>query len=123
MTENRLKKAIGRIAILKDRFSMVVFALTLLLALAQLLVLIFLGPQGSMPTALHYNVYVGIDTFNEPINLLWIPVVGLIIFVINLVLGLLIYTRSKYLTYWLGISALLTQIILLVSIFLLIIFL
>lgn len=44
---------------------------------------------------LHYNVYFGIDLLGSPLNLFFIPIIGLAIFLLDLIFAFSIYDSKK----------------------------
>lgn len=44
---------------------------------------------------LHYNVYFGIDLLGSPLNLFFAPVIGLLVFLVNLIFSFYIYNPKK----------------------------
>lgn len=67
--------------------------------------------------ALHYNIYFGIDLLGPWFNLFYLPIIGLVIFLINLTIGALSFEREKMLGYFLVGGATLNQILLLLAAF------
>ncbi len=65
-----------------------------------------IGLQNKLAIPLHYNIYSGIDLFGPWWYIFMIPVIGLAIFVLNLVLAIGIWRREQVLSYfYLGVSA------------------
>lgn len=62
--------------------------------------------------ALHYTIYFGIDLLGTANQALTIALVGLIIFITNLILGFKIYGYSRLASYFLGITSVLAQVFL-----------
>lgn len=67
---------------------------------------------------LHYNVYFGVDVIGRKQWLFNLPLIGICIFVINFLLGWVIYKNEKVASYFLLGATLLVQIILAVAGFL-----
>ena len=44
---------------------------------------------------LHYNIYFGIDLLGPSLNLFFIPVIGLLVFLINLIFSFFVYNPKK----------------------------
>lgn len=54
--------------------------------------------------SLHYNIYFGIDLIGNWYRIFIVPSVGLIFFIINMALIVLLYKREKFLSYFLAAS-------------------
>lgn len=67
---------------------------------------------GPFSIALHYTIYFGIDFLGQAREALTIALVGLIILVVNVILGFKIYNYNKLASYFLGITSILVQIFL-----------
>jgi hypothetical protein len=64
---------------------------------------------------LHYNIYIGIDLFGPWQRIFFLPILGVIIFVVNTVLALFIYNKKEVISYFLAIGSTLCQSFLLVA--------
>lgn len=64
---------------------------------------------------LHYNIYLGVDLFGNWHRILWLPGVGLFILLLNGLLAFRLFNRKKILSYFLAVSAVFSQILLLVA--------
>lgn len=73
-----------------------------------------IGPT-SEPIFLHYNILFGVDYIGEWWRVLFLPIFGLLILLVNLVLGWVLYNRDKLFSYLLTVGALLCQLFLLVA--------
>lgn len=104
----------------RDRFFQVIFSFTFGINLVIWILLYFkffpLRSLGDL-VPLHYNVYFGIDLVGKWYKIFIIPLSGLIIFLINLILYCLLYLKEKMVKYFLGITSLLSQIVLLIASF------
>ncbi|OGF31583.1 hypothetical protein A2533_02835 [Candidatus Falkowbacteria bacterium RIFOXYD2_FULL_35_9] len=69
---------------------------------------------------LHYNVFFGVDKFGKWYQAFILPLLGLIILLVNFVLAQIYFSKKSLLSYFLTISCVFIQIILLVSSFLII---
>ncbi len=69
---------------------------------------------------LHYNVYFGIDFFGDLKFLYIIPGVGLLVLLVNSILGLVLYNKSKLLSYYLVLAIFILHLFLGWSLFLII---
>src|SRR3989344_8116167 len=67
------------------------------------------------PIALQYNIYFGISYIGEWYNMFIIPLIGLFIFILNYILSFAIYKKDMLAAYFLMISTVAIQIILLFS--------
>ena len=67
------------------------------------------------PFLLHYNIFLGIDLIGSWWQIYYIPILGLIILLINFIIGWLIFIKAKILCYFLVITALISQIFLIIS--------
>lgn len=70
---------------------------------------------------LHYNIYFGIDKMGNWGEVYQLPLVGIIILLVNLVGAYLLYSKDKLLSYFLTSVALLSQILLNLATFFIII--
>lgn len=67
--------------------------------------------SGSDLITLHYNIFLGTDLFG-PFHMIYrIPSIGLAILILNIVLAVYLYQRTKILAYYLIVMAFLSQII------------
>ncbi len=66
---------------------------------------------------LHYNVYFGIDLIGKWYKIFTIPLAGFFIILINLILYSFIYLKEKIIKYFLGVATLISQILLLIAAF------
>jgi len=64
---------------------------------------------------LHYNTYLGVDSFGNWLNIFLLPGLGLLIFLINTLLAVLIYNRKDILSYFLVLTNLISQLLLLIA--------
>ena len=58
---------------------------------------------------LHYNILFGVDRIGNWAELLYLPLTGLSIMVINAIVGWLLFQRDKYAAYFLSAIALICQ--------------
>jgi len=72
-------------------------------------------PEDQSFIPLHYNVFLGIDSFGHWQNIFYLPAFGLLFWLINLVVGFFLYNSKKLASYFLCISSLFCQIILLIA--------
>jgi hypothetical protein len=65
---------------------------------------------------LHYNVYFGVDAIGAPREAYVLPLIGLIIFLLNVILSFYFYTKKERIaTYILLLAGLMVQLSLLIS--------
>lgn len=64
---------------------------------------------------LHYNVLFGVDYIGEGWRMFLIPLLGLIIFVVNMIGGWLLYRRDAFMSYLLVGTAALCQIFVVIA--------
>ncbi len=73
-----------------------------------------INPTGE-PIFLHYNILFGVDYIGEWWRVLFLPIFGFLILLINFLLGWVMFNRDKLLSYLLNAGALLCQLFLLVA--------
>ena len=64
---------------------------------------------------LHYNILFGVDYIGEWWRVLFLPITGLLIFIINFVLGWLLFHKDKFISIILNSISLLCQIFILIA--------
>lgn len=64
---------------------------------------------------LHYNIYLGVDSFGKWTKTFMIPGLGLLFLIINTIFALTIYSRKEILSYFLVVVSSLVQLLLLIS--------
>lgn len=64
---------------------------------------------------LHYNILFGVDYIGEWWRVLFLPISGLIILLINAVIGWYYFNQNKFVAYLLNFTGLLCQIFLLIA--------
>lgn len=74
----------------------------------------------SETAALHYNIYYGIDFIGNSLNLLWVPIVVLILSIINFFVGLMIWRHDRIISYFMAVGTLFLSMIAVVSVSLII---
>lgn len=85
---------------------------SLLLNIALFLFFYFFIKQSNIPIVLHYNVDWGVDYFGEVKSIFILPTVGTIIFLLNGVLALKLWTNIKVLAYFLTAITLISEVFL-----------
>lgn len=86
-----------------------------LLNIGLFLFFLFFIKQTDIPIVLHYNVDWGVDYFGEFKNIFVLPFVGLLIFLLNCVLALKIWSKFKSLSYFLLSVTLISEVFLWVA--------
>lgn len=71
-------------------------------------------PQGE-PIFLHYNILFGVDYVGEWIKILYIPLAGLMIFLVNAILGWILFSRDKFVSQILNTFGLICQLFLFIA--------
>jgi len=64
---------------------------------------------------LHYNVFFGIDKYGEWYKIFFMPLTGLIIFLVNSITSFMIYSKKNILSYFLTLITLISQVILAIA--------
>ncbi len=72
------------------------------------------------PIILHYNLFFGVDLLGAYIKVFLLPVSGLVILLINAILGQAFYKSERLASYLLTFNALMVQILLLISSYLIV---
>ncbi|MFH1508981.1 MAG: hypothetical protein ABIE68_02345 [bacterium] len=75
----------------------------------------YMFPPESETVILHYNVYFGVDLFDVWWKILIIPLVGLVLWIINLAIARFMYLNNKPMRIILGAVTIVIQVILLIS--------
>lgn len=99
----------------KDKFNIIVIATSILINLTIWLLLFFKITPQSAPVVLHYNIYFGIDFIDQWYKICFIPSIGLLFIVLNLVISQVIYNREKLATYFLSGASLFIQVLLVIA--------
>lgn len=76
--------------------------------------LIEIRPQ-TEPVFLHYNILFGVDYVGEWWQVLYLPISGLVIIIVNAVMGWLLFSRDKFLAQILNGISLFCQLFLLIA--------
>jgi hypothetical protein len=92
------------------------------LNLGSWLVLFFFIPASKQVIFLHYTIYFGVDWIGERSKIFLIPLTGLAIFLLNLILSFLVYSKQKILSYFLVLVTIFLEILIIMeNIFLIIV--
>lgn len=99
----------------EDRFNIVALATSLLLNLIIWLVLFLKIQPQNTPIVLHYNIYFGIDFLDQWYKIYFIPTLGLVFVMLNLVISFVIYKQERLATQILAGNSLFIQILLVIA--------
>jgi hypothetical protein len=99
----------------KNTTNQLLIGSSLLLNIALFLFFYFFIKQSNIPIVLHYNVDWGVNYFGEVKSIFVLPTVGMIIFLLNGVLALKLWEKSRILSYFLTAATFLVQSFLIVS--------
>lgn len=78
--------------------------------------LLFKGMPGERDLVpLHYSIYFGIDLLGPWYKIFVLPVLGVVFFLVNSILGFLLYHLERILSYLLVVASVLVQVFLLVN--------
>ncbi len=97
----------------RNKFSVIVFLISLTLNLALWLILYFKIRPSDYPIPLHYSIYFGIDTIDYWYKVFIIPGIGVMLLMLNLILCIMFYKKEKFIAYFLGVNNFCLQAILL----------
>jgi len=64
---------------------------------------------------LHYNIFLGVDSFGTWQNIFWLPAIGLIFFIINTIFSLFVYHKKTIISYFLSLVTPALEIILFIA--------
>lgn len=101
----------------KDRFVKACFFVGILVNILLWLWLGFNFRNLSDTVFLHYSIYFGIDLIGPWYQILFIPLLGMVLFAVNFALGFVFYKIEKMLGYFLVASAAFFQFVLLLASF------
>ena len=104
----------------KDKQIMAVLFLSVLLNIFIWIFLIQNQKENVYPIILHYNLFFGVDYLGNYEKVFLIPLSGLIIIIVNSVLGHLLYLKEKLAVYFLIFIVFIIQIFLLIDSYLII---
>jgi hypothetical protein len=104
----------------KDKQIMGVLFLSILLNIFIWIFLLQNQRENSYPIILHYNLFFGVDYLGDYKNIYLIPLSGLIIIVVNSILGHLLYLKEKLASYFLVFIIFIIQVFLLIDSYLII---
>jgi len=104
----------------KDKQIMAILFLSVLLNVFIWIFLLQNQKENTYPIILHYNLFFGVDYLGNYEKIYLIPLSGLIIIIINLILGHLLYLKEKLAAYFLVFIIFIIQIFLLINSYLII---
>ena len=104
----------------KDKQIMAVLFLSIILNIFIWIFLIQNQKENSHPIILHYNLFFGVDHLGNYEKIYLIPLSGLIIIIVNSILGHLLYLKEKLAAYLLVFIIFIIQIFLLINSYLII---
>jgi hypothetical protein len=100
-----------------------IMGILFLSALLNIFIWIFLlqnQKENAHPVILHYNLFFGVDYLGDYKNIYLIPLSGLIIIIVNSILGHLLYLKEKLASYFLVFIIFIIQVFLLIDSYLII---
>jgi len=102
---------------LRDKVVLINLIVSLIILLALFGLFIYKIPlyKSNKQLFLHYNIYFGIDWIGQWYKIFIYPLLGALIFIINLSLGILFYNKEKVITYLLLFSATFCEIIICIA--------
>ena len=99
----------------KYRFNLVMFILALSLNIANWIwIVLRIRPQEDL-IFLHYNILFGVDYIGEWWRVYFVATTGLIILIINFLLGWLLFNKDKFVSIIMNIVSVVSQIFLLIA--------
>lgn len=84
---------------LKNKFASFAFLFSLLSNIAIWLLLYIFIKQSNETTLLHYNIYFGVDLIGNWYNVYLIPLSGIVIILVNYILGAIMYLKKSVIFY------------------------
>lgn len=100
-----------------NRFFQIILPVNIFLNLFLWFFLIWKVSKTAEPIPLHYNIYLGIDWLGAWYQIFYLPLAGLLLFIVNITLAVLIYPRERLLPYFLLSIAMIGQILLCLAAF------
>ena len=104
---------------LKDSWIRLAFIPAIVLCLLAILPIIFIMPRQEN-IVLHYNIYFGIDLLGNWHEVLFIPLAGLILVILNTIIGSFIWRHDRVISYILGFSTVILSALVVVAVSLLV---
>jgi len=93
----------------KNKIIMNIFALSCL-ANVSLWIFLFKNQKSpELPVILHYNLFFGVDYLGGYNEIYLIPIVGVIVIIVNTILGYLLYERERLASYFLTFNIFIVQ--------------
>ncbi len=104
----------------KDKQIMTILFLSVLLNIFIWIFLFQNQKENSYPIILHYNLFFGVDYLGNYEKVYLIPLSGLIVIIVNSILGHLLYLKEKLAVYFLVFIIFIIQVFLLINSYLII---
>ncbi len=99
----------------KNKIIMSIFALSCLVNVSLWMFLFKNQKSSELPVILHYNLFFGVDYLGGYNEIYLIPIVGVIVIIINTILGYLLYERERLASYFLTFNIFIVQSFLLLA--------
>lgn len=99
----------------RQRFIRINLFLSLFLNLGMWFFLAFKAGSFSDIIYLHYNIYFGIDLIGKWHQVFFFPSLGIFFFIVNFLLGAVVFSQEKILSYFLAFSSSIIQLILILA--------
>jgi len=98
------------LSFLRNKTFLIISALTLLTNGALWVLIYFFLDKGKFNIILHYNVLFGVDFQGNPQKVFIIPLIGLLIFFLNITIIKFVYKKEKFIAYLLFSTSLICQV-------------
>jgi hypothetical protein len=95
--------------------NLILLFLGFLLNLASWIWLLWQIKPQTDPIFLHYNILFGVDSIGEWWKVFYLPVVGLFIYIVNAILGWILFGRDKFTSQLLNFVSVLCQVFILIA--------
>ena len=105
---------------LKHRINLVLFVLAIIINLVSFCWLAYYIRPQEEQIFLHYNALFGVDLIGSWYKIYYLPVSGLLIIIVNTILGWILYRKSKSIGYIAGGISVFLQIIIFIASYLLV---
>ncbi|MFA4831401.1 MAG: hypothetical protein WC862_01585 [Patescibacteria group bacterium] len=99
----------------KNLPNLVMLCASILLNLAAWFWLFWNIRSGDGTVFLHYNILFGVDYIGEWWKIVFLPATGILILILNTILGWILFQRDSFMTYLLNATSLLCQIFLFIT--------
>ncbi|OGL59205.1 hypothetical protein A3H10_01195 [Candidatus Uhrbacteria bacterium RIFCSPLOWO2_12_FULL_46_10] len=98
----------------KDTWTRATLIPALILCLLAVGLIVFIMPREEN-LVLHYNIYFGIDLLGNWYEVLFIPLAGLILVILNAVVGSFVWRRDRVISYLLGFGTVILSFVVIVA--------